>query len=65
MAGAERAYRKPGGRYEPIRMSHWSYDEMQAAFDFSLEDYIYFGGYPGSASLIRDETDGAIMCAVR
>ncbi|HNI51015.1 MAG TPA: ATP-binding protein [Azospira sp.] len=43
------------GRYEPIRMSHWSYDEMQAAFDFSLEDYIYFGGYPGSASLIRDE----------
>lgn len=43
------------GRYEPIRMSHWSYSEMQAAFDFSLDEYIYFGGYPGSASLIRDE----------
>ncbi len=38
------------GRYEPIGMAHWSYGEMQAAFDFSLDEYIYFGGYPGSAS---------------
>lgn len=44
------------GRYEPIRMAHWSYGEMQAAFDFSLDEYIYFGGYPGCASLIRDES---------
>lgn len=44
------------GRYEPIRMAHWSYGEMQAAFDFSLDEYIYFGGYPGSASLIQDES---------
>ncbi|MDD3484141.1 ATP-binding protein [Azovibrio restrictus] len=44
------------GRYEPIRMSHWSYGEMQEAFDFSLDEYLYFGGYPGSASLIREET---------
>lgn len=44
------------GRYESIRMTHWSYREMQEAFDFSLEEYIYFGGYPGSAGLIRDES---------
>ncbi len=44
------------GRYEPLRMSHWTYGEMQDAFDFSLDEYIYFGGYPGAASLIRDET---------
>lgn len=44
------------GRYEPIAMAHWSYGEMQAAFDFSLDEYIYFGGYPGSAGLIREET---------
>lgn len=44
------------GRYEPIFMAHWSYVEMQAAFDFSLDEYIYFGGYPGSARLIRDES---------
>ncbi|MDD3162128.1 MAG: hypothetical protein PHX49_09420 [Bacteroidales bacterium] len=28
---------------------------MQVAFDWSIEQYIYFGGYPGSASLINDE----------
>ena len=44
------------GRYEPIHMAHWSYGEMQEAFDFSLDEYIFFGGYPGAASLIRDET---------
>lgn len=43
------------GRYESILMTHWSYPEMQDAFDFSLDEFLYFGGYPGSASLIRDE----------
>jgi uncharacterized protein len=43
------------GRYELIRMAHWSYAEMHEAFNFSLDEYIYFGGYPGSASLINDE----------
>lgn len=44
------------GRYEPIHMSHWSYGEMSAAFDFSLDEYIFFGGYPGAAAMISDET---------
>ena len=43
------------GRYELIRVTHWSYPEMHEAFDFDLDEYIYFGGYPGSAILIRDE----------
>ena len=43
------------GRFEEIRMSHWSYAEMKEAFGFSLEQYIFFGGYPGAASLIGDE----------
>lgn len=43
------------GRYELLRMTHWSYPEMQEAFDFSLEEFVYFGGYPGCATLIRDE----------
>lgn len=42
------------GRYELIPMTHWSYPEMQQAFDFTLDEYIYFGGYPGAAHLIRD-----------
>lgn len=28
---------------------------MEAAFGWSIEQYIYFGGYPGSASLIDNE----------
>jgi predicted AAA+ superfamily ATPase len=43
------------GRYELMRVTHWSFLEMHEAFDFDLEDYIYFGGYPGSAAYIRNE----------
>lgn len=43
------------GRFELIRMTHWSYQEMRDAFGFTLEQYIYFGGYPGSAPLIGDK----------
>ncbi|MBU6460984.1 MAG: ATP-binding protein [Proteobacteria bacterium] len=42
------------GRYELIRVTHWSFLEMYEAFDFNLDEFIYFGGYPGSAPLIRD-----------
>lgn len=43
------------GRYELIRMPHWSLREMQEAFGVTLDEYIYFGGYPGPAHLIKDE----------
>ena len=43
------------GRFETIHMGHWSYKEMHEAFGWSIEQYIYFGGYPGSATLIEDE----------
>lgn len=43
------------GRFEEIRMSHWSYMEMKECFGFTLDQYIYYGGYPGAASLIDDE----------
>ena len=43
------------GRYELIRMPHWSYREMRDAFGVTLDEYIYFGGYPGPAHLIKDE----------
>ena len=42
------------GRYETIRLTHWSFPEMSAAFGFDLPRYIYFGGYPGAASLIGE-----------
>ena len=43
------------GRFEEIRMTHWSYPEMRDAFGMTLEQYIFFGGYPGAAFLIDDE----------
>jgi uncharacterized protein len=43
------------GRFEVIRLGHWSFAEMYRAFDFSLETYLYFGGYPGSATYIHDQ----------
>lgn len=42
------------GRFEEIRMTHWSYPEMRDAFGISLEQYLYFGGYPGAVFLIED-----------
>lgn len=43
------------GRFETIYLGHWSYTEMKEAFDFSPEQFVWFGGYPGSAPLISDE----------
>jgi predicted AAA+ superfamily ATPase len=43
------------GRFETYYLGHWSYPEMQTAFGWDIKQYIYFGGYPGSASLIDDE----------
>lgn len=42
------------GRFEIIPVTHWSFTEMRSAFGWSLDQYIYFGGYPGSAALIND-----------
>jgi len=39
------------GRFEAVHLPHWSFAEMRAAFGFSLDDYLYFGGYPGAAPL--------------
>lgn len=43
------------GRFELIRMGHWTFQEMRQAFGFGLEQYVYFGGYPGAAKFIDDE----------
>lgn len=43
-----------GGRFEIIHLPHWTYSEMRAAFGFTLEQYLYFGGYPGAAPLVAE-----------
>jgi len=42
------------GRFELIPITHWSYNEMKQCFGFTLEQYIYFGGYPGAATLVDE-----------
>ena len=42
------------GRYELIPMPHWSFNEMKEAFGMGIEHYIYYGGYPGGASIQND-----------
>ena len=39
------------GRFEVIDVRHWSFGEMKAAFGLDLDQYIYFGGYPGAMRL--------------
>jgi len=43
------------GRFELIRVPHWSFTEMRDAFGWDVDRYIYFGGYPGAATLVDDE----------
>lgn len=39
------------GRFELLHLPHWSFSEMREAFGFDLKQYLYFGGYPGAATL--------------
>ena len=43
------------GRFELIRMGHWSFREMKEAFGWTIDQYIYYGGYPGTAPLVSNE----------
>jgi hypothetical protein len=42
------------GRFELLHLPHWSFGEMRAAFGWSLEEYLFYGGYPASAPLIGE-----------
>lgn len=42
------------GRFEVQYLPHWSFDEMRAAFGWSLDQYVFHGGYPGAAPLIGE-----------
>ena len=61
LSGSSRLLIKEGlseslqGRFELIHVPHWSFAEMKEAFGFSLEEYVFFGGYPGSAFLVTEE----------
>lgn len=45
------------GRFEEIRMTHWSYAEMHEAFGMELDEFMFYGGYPGPAFLLPAEEE--------
>lgn len=61
ISGSSRLLLKAGlteslaGRFELIRMPHWSYIEMNEAFGLDVDRYVWFGGYPGSVKFMENE----------
>ena len=41
------------GRFEILHMPHWSFPEMRTAFGWNLQQYLFYGAYPGAAPLIK------------
>lgn len=44
------------GRFETMYIGHWTFDEMEAAFGITVQQFVWFGGYPGAAGLIKHES---------
>lgn len=44
------------GRFQLIQCPHWSYPECRQAFRWSLDQFLFYGGYPGAVPFIDDFT---------
>ena len=42
------------GRFELLRVHHWTFDELRQAFDYDLPRYLAYGGYPGAVAFEGD-----------
>lgn len=42
------------GRFETLRAGHWTYAECRDYFGWDVDTFIYYGGYPGAAPIIKD-----------
>ncbi len=45
------------GRFFLHRCPHWTFQECRDAFGWDLNQWLFFGGYPGGASFNADETN--------
>jgi len=43
------------GRFEILYSLHWNYAECKKAFGYSLDDFLFYGGYPGAVPYFDDE----------
>ena len=41
-------------RFETLHLPHWPFAEMREAFGWSLDQYLFHGGYPGAAPLVDE-----------
>lgn len=39
------------GRFELLESTHWTYPECADAFGYGLDEFLFYGGYPGAAPL--------------
>lgn len=42
------------GRFELVKTHHWTFHELKSAFDYDLDRYLTFGGYPGAVAYEND-----------
>ncbi|MFO0001525.1 MAG: AAA family ATPase, partial [bacterium] len=42
------------GRFELLRVHHWTFTELQQAFGYDLPRYLAYGGYPGAVAFEDD-----------
>lgn len=42
------------GRFELTRIFHWTFSELRQAFDYDLDRYLIYGGYPGAVAYEDD-----------
>ena len=43
-----------GGRFEVLAVTHWGLAEMREAFGYTMEEFVFYGGYPAAAALRHD-----------
>lgn len=42
------------GRFQLTHCPHWSYAECRGAFGWTLDRFLFYGGYPGAVPFVRD-----------
>lgn len=45
------------GRFQQIFAHHWNFEESKKAYGLNFEDFLKFGGYPGSYHLLKNESE--------
>lgn len=44
------------GRFDPFEVTHWTFQEMTQVYGLTNDEYMFFGGYPGSLSVESETT---------